>query len=457
MAHSNGILVVGMHRSGTSAMSGALQRLGVALGGRLVPGAGDNPKGYFEHERVVAIHEELFRALGSWWYDPRPLPGGWVETPAARRAGEALVQVLREDFSAEALWAVKDPRLCRFLPLWRQVLDRLALPAVALLVLRAPGEVAASLTARNGFGPELGELLWLRHVFDSVRDTAGLSRTVILYEDLVADPARAIDVALGSLGIPLPTADRSEALAGFIETRLQHHSHGGETNLPPLSALARRVFESFRGLAHGGASWVDFEAHLRDFDQFWAQVGPGMQAMADAVFPEIEANARLSAEMYALRAELNAQLGWAGQVVEQHRALSTQGEMTRESLAGQRDALESALAHARSDLDAQVRWAEAMISQRDELRASLIQQRDELQAALAEARARAALDRAQIQEQREQIQELRTLERELAAMKNTFSWRITRPLRALRGMRPAAAPAHPHDDASSNDPEVKKP
>ena len=435
MAHSNGILVVGMHRSGTSAMSGALQRLGVALGGRLVPGAVDNPKGYFEHERVVAIHEELFRALGSWWYDPRPLPAGWMETPAARRAEEALVQVLREDFSAEALWAVKDPRLCRFLPLWRKVLDRLALPAVALLVLRSPAEVAASLTARNGFGPELGELLWLRHVFDSVRDTAGLSRTVILYEDLVADPARAIDVALGRLGIPLPTAGRSEALADFIETRFQHHSHGGGTNLSPLPALAGRVFESFRALAQGGASWADFEAHLRDFDQFWAQVGPGMQAMADAVFPAIEANARLSEQMYALRAELNAQLRWAEQVVQQHRVLSEQRDAVQAILTEQRDGLQAEVSHARSDLNAQVRWAEQMLEQH--------------RTVLGELHTQRALDRGQ-------IQHLQACELELARIKASFSWRATKPLRALDAMLRRTSKRAP-GSADGNDSEGKKP
>ena len=492
-ARRQGILVAGMHRSGTSALSGSLQRLGVSLGDHLIPGASDNPKGYFEHAGVVAIHEALFRELGSWWYDPRPLPAGWLDTPAARRAEEALAKLLRADFDAAALWAVKDPRLCRFIPLWRKVLDRLAMPAAAMLVVRAPGEVAASLTARNGFGAELGELLWLRHVLDSVRDTEGLSRAVILYEDLVADPRPAIDAALGRMGLAVPGAAPADALAGFVETRFQHHEQDDAAALASRATLAGRVFASLRGLAHGNAGWDAMSAHLEEFARLWDDIGPAMTAMADALFPEIEAKARLAEEVFAVRAELNGQLRWAEDVLAQHRAQAEQHERGQLALAGERDALQAALAHARSDLTAQVRWAEtvmgerdeqrglltqqrdeaqaalaqarsdlaaqvrwaeAMIAQRDDLRATLAQQRDDAYAALALARedlaaqqrlsadtleqhrtvlaelhAQAERDRLQAERDCDVIEALRLHERELALLKNGWWWRLSRPFR----------------------------
>src|SRR4051794_27736950 len=80
------VLVLGMHRSGTSAMAGALALCGFATGSDLMPAAADNPKGFWEHAGVVAIHERLLRALDRPWHDPRPLPDDWLDHPAVLEA-----------------------------------------------------------------------------------------------------------------------------------------------------------------------------------------------------------------------------------------------------------------------------------------------------------------------------------------------------------------------------------
>ena len=83
---SRALLVLGMHRSGTSVAAGALRLAGVDLGTDLMAPAPDNPKGFWEHSGVVAIHEQLLAALGRAWNDPRPLPGGWLGSAAAAAA-----------------------------------------------------------------------------------------------------------------------------------------------------------------------------------------------------------------------------------------------------------------------------------------------------------------------------------------------------------------------------------
>ena len=74
------ILVLGMHRSGTSAVTGALRLCGVELGTELMQPGSDNPKGFWEHAGVVAIHERLLAALERSWNDPRPLPADWLQS-----------------------------------------------------------------------------------------------------------------------------------------------------------------------------------------------------------------------------------------------------------------------------------------------------------------------------------------------------------------------------------------
>ena len=61
---SRAIIVLGMHRSGTSVFTGVLSLLGVDLGSKLMPATGANESGYWEHQEVVGVNDRLLRALG---------------------------------------------------------------------------------------------------------------------------------------------------------------------------------------------------------------------------------------------------------------------------------------------------------------------------------------------------------------------------------------------------------
>ena len=132
------LLVLGMHRSGTSALPRVLDLVDVALGDDLMPAGPDNPLGFWEHHGIVSVHEALLAALDRRWDDPRPMPDGWLESDAANDAGKAIAAIVRRDFAGVRRWAVKDPRLCRLMPLWRRVLAELGIEPRVLLVSRHP-------------------------------------------------------------------------------------------------------------------------------------------------------------------------------------------------------------------------------------------------------------------------------------------------------------------------------
>jgi glycosyltransferase involved in cell wall biosynthesis len=219
------ILVLGMHRSGTSAVTRCLNLLGAKVGNKLLLPAEDNRSGFWEHADVVAIHEELLKDLGRTWHDARALPEGWLLSDAARKARGKLAELIANEFDASALSAVKDPRLCRFVPLWREVLLESGLDAVALLVVRHPAEVARSLKARDGLRSGTTCLNWLEHFAEAETATRGMPRSLLTYDDLLSDWRNALAKAGRALHVqwPVPIEDAHPAIDAFLDRTERHH------------------------------------------------------------------------------------------------------------------------------------------------------------------------------------------------------------------------------------------
>jgi GT2 family glycosyltransferase len=219
------VLVLGMHRSGTSAATRVLNLLGADLGTQLMPAAPDNPTGFWEHQEVVDIHERLLAAYGMAWDDVRPLPEGWLDDPAADEAATAIRTLVEREFAGSALWAVKDPRLCRLVPLWRRVLGELGHEPRALFVLRDPAEVAYSLARRNNLPCEMGQLLWARHLVDAIHGCAGLPTAALEYRDLLSDWRAAMREVAEALALPLRLNGEETAreINEFLSPQLRHH------------------------------------------------------------------------------------------------------------------------------------------------------------------------------------------------------------------------------------------
>ena len=119
---STALLVLGMHRSGTSALARLLHWAGADAGERLVPGSAGNEQGHWEDAFAVETNERLLAALGRRWDDMRPLPAGWADSEAAREARARIGDYVRTRRRQHPVWAVKDPRMCLFASLWRDAI-----------------------------------------------------------------------------------------------------------------------------------------------------------------------------------------------------------------------------------------------------------------------------------------------------------------------------------------------
>ena len=184
------ILLIGMHRSGTSLLGSLLPALGLPLPGPLISGDRHNPDGYFERLDITTLQEDLLIALGRWWPSEAgalPLPPGWLDHPATQLCAARLETLLRLEQQRQAgPWAIKDPRSSLLLPLWRLVASRLQLPLQLVLSVRSPEEVVISLLRRDqeatGMTAWRAQQLWWRHNRQAVIDSVGLPLHVVHYD-----------------------------------------------------------------------------------------------------------------------------------------------------------------------------------------------------------------------------------------------------------------------------------
>jgi len=239
-------VVLGMHRSGTSSVAGTLALLGAAAPRTLMRPAQDNPKGFWESEVVTAFNDRLLAAAGSSWNDWRRLDGAALSDPAWT---EEAARVLQAEFGDAEAIVLKDPRICRFFPFWRRVLEDAGYAPLIVAPVRDPREVAASLNARNGMDPARGQRLWLRHVLDAEAASRGLPRHLMAWGGFIADWRGETARMAARLNRPLtPTPDQAQAVDAFLTADLRRQTPG--EGRPP--ALAARAHAALLDLARHG-------------------------------------------------------------------------------------------------------------------------------------------------------------------------------------------------------------
>jgi hypothetical protein len=293
------ILVVGMSRSGTSLVSHILHVLGCALPRDVLGGSHGNPLGHWEPAGLVAINDAILHSLDRCWDDPRPLPRRWLRSRAAYRFQQRIVEEIGRSYGDADMLMIKDPRLCRLLPLYLEALDVLNIEPLVILQVRPMTEVAQSLTDRDVLHPGLSELLWLRSLTEAEWYSRSCQRVWVSFGQIKADwqgTARRIGAGLG-LSWPVDLDGVAEQVGGVVKPR-RHMSDlpGFPSRDCPGTAqgLSARAWDAVEDGLVGDepAAWTGFDrvrAALADADRMYL---PSMTAMLH----------RREAELAAMRA-----------------------------------------------------------------------------------------------------------------------------------------------------------
>ncbi|MBY0408418.1 MAG: hypothetical protein K2Q01_12070 [Rickettsiales bacterium] len=218
------IIILGMHRSGTSMVTRLINLMGAYFGpeGSVGELTHDNPKGFWERPEIFKLNESLLAARGGSWQDLR----GFTPSEAGRAPDKAIKNIKKIILGMDAFrpWVLKDPRMCLLLPAW---LPHLEAP-IAVIVHRNAGEIAASLHTRDGLSPEYSLALWEAYSVTALNASLKIPRLFVRHADLMEKPfktAETLFTQLRELGVRRIEMPSEREIRGFIDTRL-HRSHG---------------------------------------------------------------------------------------------------------------------------------------------------------------------------------------------------------------------------------------
>ena len=360
------IVVLGMHRSGTSAVARMLNLLGCDLPNTLMPEAPSNPKGHWESSAIMALNDAVLHSAGSNWDDWQEYNPAWYDSPVVDDFMQRASTVLNEEFGTSPLFVLKDPRNCRLTRFWFDVLDRAEVSPLVVVPLRNPLEVVDSLVARDGMHRDLAMLLWLRHVLDAEHGSRERRRVFLTYENLLEDWVGEAERMQDILGIAWPRFSSLTAMEmeAFLDRDSRHHIRS-EKSVQSNLTVSKWVRDTDAILRRWATSEENPDDHaaLDDIRQQLNVAGPAFAKLTYDVSSERHQNRELRALLQAREGELtqitaeiaqlrDAQLASEGQGSEDIQSLEAQLENARLELEAEKSKLASDLASLRDHANA---------------------------------------------------------------------------------------------------------
>jgi hypothetical protein len=387
-----------MHRSGTSAMTRMLNLLGCNVASDLVEADQFNERGYWESRDIAGLNEAALQSAGGDWSNWEPFDQKWCVSDKRKEFHANALNILTAKFGKSDIFVLKDPRICRLLPFWLDVLKDFGAQPLIVSPIRNPAEVAMSLLKRNGMNPALAQLLWLRHVLDAELCSRGTLRLFTSYENLLSDwrsLAKRIENAFGDFAWPRSFARSGDEIDAFLSPDLRHHKDIDTSVVADFSPWVRGVWTILGRWAAGRYEAGDEDAldHIRmGFDE-------SSRTFAQPIMDHKNHGVYLASQLQGLNTRVaeadrqeRLQELQGGQIVmlNKHVAeLSRETETTRREVEDLRDTLADLTAQlVEQEQDFAVASGDATAARSD--LAAALAEREDVENTLAEQRALAA-------------------------------------------------------------------
>ncbi len=277
------LFVLGMGRSGTSALTRVLSLCGARLPLGMMGADGSNRRGYWEPRASLMLNRKILERHGSAWWDPslRVLEEGAFDAEE-KAACIAKIGEYLKTLPAASLLVIKDLNIVVLSEMWFEAARRAGLGIKVVIAVRHPQEVIASLAKASGASPELTGSLWLKGNLLAERHTRALPRVFVEYTNLLEDWRREVRRISTALEIDLNTQNE-DAIDQFVSPDLRRHRdcgsvierfgtdwisavykvmHGAARDEPLDMPTLDRVFEAYRVSEH------DFRTALENASRY---------------------------------------------------------------------------------------------------------------------------------------------------------------------------------------------
>ncbi|PKN92541.1 MAG: hypothetical protein CVU44_15520 [Chloroflexi bacterium HGW-Chloroflexi-6] len=250
------VVVLGMHRSGTSVVTRGLRVLGVDLGNDFLPDKDDNPKGFWEDSDLNALNIEILNAVGNHWHYLAQVTRSDIDTLHKKGYFLRAVELLREKTSKAIVFGFKDPRVAKLLYFWKDVFAHCKLEVGYVLTIRHPLSVVKSLAERDGFDHEKSYFMWLEHVISSLSNSENCNRVLIDYDLLMQSPDRELNKIAKELGLSVNQSELQKYATEFLDDSLRHTIYSPNDLLLDVACppLVHEVYSALFNVATGEAA-----------------------------------------------------------------------------------------------------------------------------------------------------------------------------------------------------------
>ena len=218
------IIVLGMHRSGTSAITRGLNALGVELGNHLVPPQSANEAGFWEDIDLNTFDNELLDFLGYDWHTLTPIQPTDLARPDLEDYKLRATKLLRKRLRSFPVFGMKDPRVTILLPFWKTIFDKVGAEISYVIAVRHPMSVARSLNKQFNFEPEKSYYLWLEHMVSCLLYSSNNPRVVVDFDRLMEHPEKQLCRIAEALDLPFTEGISvvTEYTTEFLRDDLRH-------------------------------------------------------------------------------------------------------------------------------------------------------------------------------------------------------------------------------------------
>jgi hypothetical protein len=228
------VIVVGMHRSGTSAISGMLSTLGVFMGKKLFSAQkGVNEKGFYENAAIVDLNEKAFDLLNWTWDDPLANCFEKFDDTVVSSLEKQALELIKKEYQEQPIWGMKDPRTSLLLPFWIKVLAKSNIEPCFILMIRKPNEVVGSLKKRDDFSDSKSLLLWINYTLSSYWQVKNEKFVIVSFDHLIGAPTEIIQQLKTEFGLVIEHPEKQD----FIDPKMQNQKQldSGKSELHQLA------------------------------------------------------------------------------------------------------------------------------------------------------------------------------------------------------------------------------